>query len=48
MRSDLRRDRSGAEEAIVNALVDNQTMTGRDRAIRVDALPRDRLRIALK
>ncbi len=35
------------EEAIVNALVDNSTMTGRD-GHRVDALPHDRLRIALK
>src|SRR2546430_1499736 len=35
------------EEAIVNALVDNQTMTGRDNH-RVDALPHDRLRALLK
>jgi len=35
------------EEAIVNALVDNQTMTGRDNH-RVDALPHDRLRNLLK
>ena len=35
------------EEAIVNALVDNQTMTGRDNH-RVDALPRNRLRELLK
>src|SRR5437667_1570878 len=35
------------EEAIVNALVDNQTMTGRDNH-RVDALPHDRLRELLK
>src|SRR5438128_10588978 len=35
------------EEAIVNALVDNQTMTGRDNH-RVDALPHDRLRAFLK
>src|SRR5213075_3158027 len=35
------------EEAIVNALVDNQTMTGRDNH-RVDALPRNRLRKLLK
>jgi L-aminopeptidase/D-esterase-like protein len=31
------------EEAVVNALVDNQTMTGRDNH-RVEALPHDRLR----
>ncbi|MDQ6808415.1 MAG: P1 family peptidase, partial [Verrucomicrobiota bacterium] len=31
------------EEAIVNALVDNQSMTGRD-GHHVDALPRERLR----
>src|SRR5439155_1439109 len=35
------------EEAIVNAVVDNQTMTGRDNH-RVDALPRNRLRELLK
>jgi D-aminopeptidase len=35
------------EEAIVNALVDNQTMTGRDNH-RVDALPHDRLREIMK
>src|SRR5207248_3270014 len=35
------------EEAIVNALVDNRGMTGRDDH-RVDALPRDRLRELLK
>ncbi|HXL24587.1 MAG TPA: P1 family peptidase [Chthoniobacterales bacterium] len=35
------------EEAIVNALVDNQSMTGRDNH-RVDALPRNRLRELLK
>src|SRR5437773_1582570 len=35
------------EEAIVNALVDNQTMTGRDNH-RVDALPHDRMRELLK
>jgi L-aminopeptidase/D-esterase-like protein len=35
------------EEAIINALVDNQSMTGRDNH-RVDALPRNRLREALK
>src|SRR6266487_4705445 len=35
------------EEAIVNALVDNQTMTGRDNH-RVDALPHDRMRQLLK
>ncbi len=35
------------EEAIVNALVDDRTMTGRD-GHRVDALPHDRLRTALK
>lgn len=37
----------GTEEAIVNALVDNQSMTGRDNH-RVDALPRNRLRELLK
>jgi L-aminopeptidase/D-esterase-like protein len=35
------------EEAIVNALVDNQTMTGRDNH-RVEALPHDRVRELLK
>jgi len=35
------------EEAIVNALVDNQSMTGRDNH-RVDALPRNRLRELLR
>jgi D-aminopeptidase len=35
------------EEAIINALVDNQTMTGRDNH-RVEALPHDRLRELLK
>src|SRR5213082_1091613 len=35
------------EEAILNALVDNQTMTGRDNH-RVDALPRNRLREIMK
>ncbi len=35
------------EEAIVNALVDNQSMTGRD-GHHVDALPHDQLREALK
>ena len=35
------------EEAIVNALIDNQSMTGRDNH-RVDALPHDRLRELLK
>jgi D-aminopeptidase len=35
------------EEAIINALVDNQTMTGRDNH-RVDALPHDRLREIMK
>src|SRR5438067_7965066 len=35
------------EEAIVNALVDNRSMTGRDNH-RVDALPRNRLRELLK
>src|SRR6266513_1647990 len=35
------------EEAIVNALVDNRTMTGRDNH-RVDALPHDRMRELLK
>ncbi|MGB8342280.1 MAG: P1 family peptidase [Chthoniobacterales bacterium] len=35
------------EEAIINALVDNRTMTGRD-GHRVDTLPHDRLQTALK
>ena len=35
------------EEAVVNALIDNQSMTGRDNH-RVDALSRDRLRDLLK
>ena len=35
------------EEAVVNALVDNQTMTGRDNH-RVEALSHDRLRELLK
>lgn len=35
------------EEAVVNALVDNKSMTGRDNH-RVDALPHDRLRMLLK
>jgi L-aminopeptidase/D-esterase-like protein len=35
------------EEAVVNALVDNQTMIGRDNH-RVEALPHDRLRALLK
>jgi L-aminopeptidase/D-esterase-like protein len=35
------------EEAIVNALVANQSMTGRDNH-HVDALPHDRLRELLK
>ncbi|MEY2565123.1 MAG: D-aminopeptidase [Verrucomicrobiota bacterium] len=35
------------EEAVVNALVDNQTMTGRDNH-QVDALPHDRVRELLK
>ena len=35
------------EEAIVNALVNNQSMTGRDNH-QVDALPHDRLRAALQ
>jgi D-aminopeptidase len=35
------------EEAIVNALIDNQSMTGRDNH-RVDALPHDRMRELLK
>jgi D-aminopeptidase len=35
------------EEAIVNALVNNQSMTGRDNH-QVDALPHDRLRAALR
>jgi D-aminopeptidase len=35
------------EEAVVNALIDNHSMTGRGNH-RVDALPRDRLRALLK
>jgi L-aminopeptidase/D-esterase-like protein len=35
------------EEAVANALVDNQTMTGRDNH-QVDALPHDRVRDLLK
>jgi L-aminopeptidase/D-esterase-like protein len=35
------------EEAVVNALVDNHSMTGRDNH-RVDALPHDRLREIMK
>jgi L-aminopeptidase/D-esterase-like protein len=35
------------EEAIVNALVDNQSLTGRD-GHRVEALPHDRVRELLK
>jgi L-aminopeptidase/D-esterase-like protein len=35
------------EEAVANALVDNQTMTGADNH-RVEALPHDRLREVLK
>jgi len=35
------------EEAVVNALVDNHSMTGRDNH-RVEALPRDRLRELMK
>jgi len=35
------------EEAVVNALVDNQSMIGRDNH-RVEALPHDRLREILK
>jgi L-aminopeptidase/D-esterase-like protein len=35
------------EEAVVNALIDNRSMTGRDNH-RVDALPHDRLRELLK
>jgi L-aminopeptidase/D-esterase-like protein len=35
------------EEAVVNALVDNQGMTGRDNH-HVDALPHDRVRELLK
>jgi L-aminopeptidase/D-esterase-like protein len=35
------------EEAIVNALVANQSMTGRDNH-RVEALPHDRLREVMK
>jgi D-aminopeptidase len=37
----------GTEEAVVNALVDNHSMTGRDNH-RVEALPHDRLRELLK
>jgi len=35
------------EEAVVNALIDNHSMTGRDNH-RVDALPPDRLRALLR
>ncbi len=35
------------EEAVINALIDNQSMTGRDNH-RVDALPHDRLREIMK
>jgi L-aminopeptidase/D-esterase-like protein len=35
------------EEAVVNALVDNQSMTGRDNHA-VEALPHDRLRELIK
>jgi D-aminopeptidase len=35
------------EEAVINALVDNQSMTGRDNH-RVEALPHDRLRELMK
>jgi D-aminopeptidase len=35
------------EEAVVNALVDNHSMTGRDNH-HVEALPRDRLRELMK
>jgi L-aminopeptidase/D-esterase-like protein len=35
------------EEAVVNALVDNHSMTGRDNH-RVEALPHDRLREIMK
>jgi L-aminopeptidase/D-esterase-like protein len=35
------------EEAVVNALIDNRSMTGRDNH-RVEALPHDRLREILK
>ena len=35
------------EEAVVNALIDNDSMTGRDNH-RVDALPHDRLREIMK
>ena len=35
------------EEAVINALVDNHSMTGRDNH-RVDALPHDRLRELMK
>jgi D-aminopeptidase len=37
----------GTEEAIMNALVNNQGMTGRDNH-RVEALPHERLRELLK
>jgi L-aminopeptidase/D-esterase-like protein len=35
------------EEAVINALVDNHSMTGRDNH-RADALPHDRLRDLMK
>jgi L-aminopeptidase/D-esterase-like protein len=35
------------EEAVVNALIDNQSMTGRDNH-HVDALPHDRVRKLLR
>ena len=35
------------EEAVVNALIDNQSMTGRDNH-HVEALPHDRLREIMK
>jgi D-aminopeptidase len=35
------------EEAVVNALIDNRSMTGRDNH-RVEALPHDRLRQLMK
>ncbi len=35
------------EEAVVNALIDNHSMTGRDNH-RVEALPHDRLREIMK
>ena len=35
------------EEAVLNALIDNHAMTGRDNH-RVDALPHDRLRELMK